>query len=88
MIKNLAYQREEPDQTAGWYVPGDKMKHFDGFIGKMTLEKGMLMHKEPPILTQCHDIQADQSAERKLPRILGFSLMARRLSSFQGVLCA
>jgi hypothetical protein len=38
MIKGLKWERAEPDETAGWRIPG-KIEHFEGVIGKMKLSE-------------------------------------------------
>ena len=41
MVKGFTYERAEPDETAGWWVPGEKIEHFESFSGQMKLEDGM-----------------------------------------------
>ena len=77
MIKNLAYQRAEPDQTAGWYVPGDNMKHFDGFIGKMTLEKGMKEFFDTKSAAFCNALRCMVSAMVKKKELAKPSFMKK-----------
>jgi len=61
MIKGLKYERAEPgevDESAGWHVPGRKIEHFEGIIGKVKIHPEKRTLFEEKATSFCSTVRA------------------------------